>query len=109
MEVWMMEAIQYALDGVLYLSGFLLVLMPPKSIPHWDGSRAGVRLFKHALGLGLFVVGTMGIHKIAREWTGMGFVLVSAFLILMVSGLQVLRQKGFDEEESSDDGFSERK
>lgn len=92
-----METAKYVLDGILYLSGLLLVMMPPKSIPYWKGSRPAVRLCKHALGLGMFVVGTMGIHEIAREWTGMGFVLVSAFLILVVSGLRVLRKKGLDD------------
>ena len=93
-----METTKYILDGLLYLSGLLLLVMPPGSIPFWDGSTARVRLFKHALGLGLFVVGAMGIHEIAREWTGMGFVLVSALLVIAVSGVRILREKGLDEE-----------
>ncbi len=73
-----------------------MVLMPPKSIPYWEGTRPRVRLIKHALGLGFFIVGTMGIHEIAREWTGMGFVLASALLLLVVSALRVVREKGLN-------------
>lgn len=86
--------VKYVFDGLLYLGGLVLFVMPPESIPYWDGSRSSVRLTKHAIALGLFVIGTMGIHEVAREWTGFGFVLASAFLLIGLSLVRILSEKG---------------
>lgn len=86
--------VKYVFDGLLYLSGLILFVMPPGSIPYWDGSRSVVRLTKHAVALGLFTIGAMGIHEVAREWTGFGFVLASAFLLIGLSLVRVLGEKG---------------
>jgi hypothetical protein len=67
--------------------------MPPRSIPYFDGDIPWIRLTKHALGLGLFMVGTMEIHEVVKEWAGYGFILSSCGLILVIVGLRIYVEK----------------
>ncbi len=83
----------YVLSGLAYLAGLLLLAMPPSTIPYFDGRIASVRLSKHALGLGLFMVGTMQIHTVVKQWTGYGFIISSSGLIIVIALLRIYMEK----------------
>jgi hypothetical protein len=85
--------VSYIGNGLLYFGGLFLLTMPPRSIPYFDGDIPYIRLTKHALGLGLFMVGTMEIHGIVKKWAGFGFVLSSCGLILTIVGLRIYVEK----------------
>lgn len=85
--------LSYIFSGIIYFVGLILLLMPPGSTPYFDPTKPKVRLGKHAIGLVLFATGTMRIHRVAKEWTGYGFVLMSSLLVLGLALLRVYREK----------------
>jgi hypothetical protein len=92
-EVRFSEVVSYVFFGILYFSGLILLAMPPGSIPWFDGTKNSVRLAKHALGLGFFMIGTMEIHDYVKDWAGYGFVLISTGLIICLALLRIYEEK----------------
>ncbi|MFB6345059.1 MAG: hypothetical protein ABEK50_04705 [bacterium] len=81
------------LDGVLYLVGLVLLIMPGDAIPYYDGDNQTVRVMKHLVGLVVFAVATIRIHRVIKEDAGIGFVLASAVLILLISLFKTWKAK----------------
>lgn len=81
------------LDGLCYFVGLILLIMPAKSIPYFDGENQNVRVGKHLLGLILFATGTIRIHEFIQGDVGVGFILASALLILVISVFKTWKQK----------------
>lgn len=80
-------------DGVAYLVGLFLLVMPAESIPYFDGRKGNVRVGKHLLGLILFAAATIRIHRTIQADAGIGFILASAFLILIISVFKTWKEK----------------
>lgn len=70
--------------GVLYLLGLVLLVMPARVIPWFDGKDPAVRMSKHGLGLILFAWGTIGIHRIIRAEVGNAFLFWSLIAVLAI-------------------------
>lgn len=81
------------LAGLLYLVGLVLIVMPPESLPISGPRKPAVRLTKHTLGLLLFLLGTMRIHRRIRHQVGAAFLIGSIFLILSLAIVRVWMEK----------------
>lgn len=99
------------LIGLLYFGGLLLLLTPPR------GEGDGRRIARHMLALLMFGVGAVEIQGRIEVGPGRTFLLVSAFLLVVVEGIRRVwvhpRAGGGEEtsgagEESDPGGFSSR-
>lgn len=76
------------LDFFLYLIGLLLMVLPNHCLrsvlADASGSKfvSGSKLFKHGLGLALFAIGVIGLHRTFRAEMGNWFLFWSVVLVL---------------------------
>ena len=82
------------LDIVFYVSGLVLLLMPPRFIPLVrPGSEDIRRVVKHVLALVLFVAGTVGIHRTIYQRAGNRFLVASCLLVLVIGLFRIWQEK----------------
>lgn len=77
------------LDGLIYCLGLLIIFIPAQSFPGITYRDSKLRVLKHAMGLFLFAVGTMGIHLEIRDQVGTGFILSSIIGLMLMSLVKV--------------------
>lgn len=81
-------------EGLLYLAGLLLLLMPPRHVPFLKpGSGGSGRVIKHGVALVLFAAGTVRIHRAIYERAGNRFLVASCLLVLVIGLFRVWQEK----------------